>query len=140
MAVLTKDTAHTYEAGVEPIINDITAAASTTVFEGACLEAESGEVSGYDGTGATGFAGFALRGIVSTATGGETVRTVSRGVVELAVVGAGATSVGEIVLAATDDNTFTLTTGSNMPIGKVLRHVTGTTCMVYFEADALASR
>ena len=123
MAALTADTARTYEAGIEPVINDITAVASTTTYEGSCMELESGLASPYDGTGSTGFAGFALRGIVSTASGGEKVRVVS-------------------LVYATDDNTFTVTVADpvTIPIGKVLRHVTGTTCQVYFTADALSNR
>ena len=138
MAALTADTARTYEAGVEPVINDITAVASTTTYEGSCIELASGLAQPYDGTGTSGFGGFALRGIVSTASGGEKVRVVSQGVATLATVGASAASVGSLVYAS-DDGTFTLTSGT-MPIGKVLRHVTGTTCQVYFSADALSNR
>ena len=141
MAALTADTARTYEAGIAPVINDITAVASTTTYEGSCMELESGLASPYDGTGSTGFAGFALRGIVSTASGGEKVRVVSQGVVTLDVVDSSAASVGSLVYA-TDDNTFTVTVADpvTIPIGKVLRHVTGTTCQVYFTADALSNR
>ena len=86
MAALTADTARTYEAGVEPVINDITAVASTTVYEGSCIELASGLAQPYDGTGTSGFGGFALRGIVSTASGGEKVRVVSQGVATLVTV------------------------------------------------------
>jgi len=139
MAALTADTARTYEAGVEPVINDITAVASTTTYEGSCIELASGLAQPYDGTGTSGFGGFALRGIVSTASGGEKVRVVSQGVVTLDVVGATAASVG-VLAYASDDNTFTMTLLDNLPIGKVLRHVTGTTCQVYFSADAVSNR
>ena len=40
---------------------------------------------------------------------------------------------------ATDDDTFTLTATGGLQIGKVSRWISGTTCMVYFEAANLRS-
>ena len=139
MADLTADTARTYEAGVEPVINDIIGLASTTFYEGTFCESDgSGLAQPYDGTGADSFVGIALRGSVTTASGGERVRVVSQGIVTMAVTGVVSTSINAPVYAA-DDGTLTTTAGT-MAVGKVHRHVSGTTAQVFFQSDALSNR
>ena len=48
------------------------------------------------------------------------------------------TDEGSTVYAA-DDDSFTLTVGSNTPIGKVVRYISGTSVEVYFEAASFRS-
>lgn len=145
MTALAKDTARTYESGVEPVLNDIQVLAGATIYEGATIEDESGNgyAKPFDGTGTSGFLGFAYRGIdnSSGSSGDVNVRLVSQGVIKMPVVGAsGVTDVSQVVYADTDDNTLTLTSTDNMPIGKVHRWISGTECMVFFQSDALANR
>jgi hypothetical protein len=62
-----------------------------------------------------------------------------RGEIVLSVTGvASADDVGQTVYAS-DDDTFTLTSTSNSSIGKVARWISGTTCVVYFEAVPVRS-
>lgn len=85
------------------------------------------------------FAGFADKKADNSlgAAGDIKVRVRERGLIELAVTGAGATSIGDTVYA-TDDDTFTLTKAANaIKIGRVMQHVTGTTVMVDFKATGL---
>lgn len=145
MAALAKDTARTYESGVEPVLNDIAVLAGATIYEGAVVEDQAGNgyAKPYDGTGTSGFLGFAFRGVDNLAgsSGDVSVRLVSQGVIKMPVTGAsGVTDVSQIVYADADDNTLTLTDTDNMPIGKVHRWISGTECMVFFQSDALASR
>lgn len=67
------------------------------------------------------------------------VRVRTRGFVQLSVVGASSTADVSETVYASDDDTFTLTSTSNTAIGKVARWVSGTTCIVYFEALPLRS-
>lgn len=58
----------------------------------------------------------------------------TEGLVTLSVVGvASADDVGTTVYAS-DDDTFTLTAGSNSTIGKVESWLSGTTCLVFFQS------
>lgn len=62
------------------------------------------------------------------------VKVKEQGFAKLAVVGAtGTADVGEPVYAI-DDDSFTLTALNNTPIGKVKRWISGTTCLVHFQA------
>ena len=145
MAALAKDTARTYECGVEPVLNDIQVLAGATIYEGSVVEDESGNgyAKPFDGTGTSGFLGFAYRGINNSSgnSGDVNVRLMSQGIIKMPVVGAsGVTDVSQVVYADADDNTLTLTSTDNMPIGKVHRWISGTECMVFFQSDALASR
>ena len=82
------------------------------------------------------FLGFAATQCDNSAgaASAKTVRVRSKGYVQLSVVGvASAADVSELVYAS-DDDTFTLTASTHGTIGKVARWVTGTTCIVYFEA------
>lgn len=113
---------------------------STTIYEGAAL----GEVSsgGYIRGLVAGdvFWGFADRGEVNSgASGAKNALAILKGQIQLAVVGVtGVANVGETVYAS-DDGTFTLTSTSNTAIGKIIRHISSTTCVVAFEAAAVRS-
>ena len=117
-------------------LNEILAA-STTVYAGSTIEidATAGGPTAYDGTG-TQFGGFALEGGAT----GDSIRVRKRGQIELSLNDTIAqTHVGDTVYAETDDDTFGVTVGSNLPIGKIAAVLTtgalGTNnCLVEFEA------
>jgi len=128
---LSADTPRTYELGD---INELTVAATVTVYEGAfvfALKADGTAVVASPAISTHAFAGIAIE----KATAGNRVRLKDRGKIIMPVTGASAASVGAIVYAS-DDGTLTLTASTNVPVGYVSRHVTSTTCVVEFRATA----
>jgi len=132
MTTLAADKARNFELGD---IQELPMIASDIIYEGSAV-----------GDNASGlarplvaldpFLGFAERTADNSAgaASAKTVRVRTRGQVQLTVVGASsAADVSETVYAS-DDDTFTLTSTSNTAIGKVSRWVSGTTCIVAFEA------
>lgn len=85
-----------------------------------------------------GFA-FAKADNASGSAGDIDVELRLAGEVELSVTGVtGVGDIGETVYA-TDDDTYTLTASGASAIGKIVRWVSGTTCVVYYEAAAKRS-
>ena len=131
---LSADKSRDFEIGVDPLFNHLPAQVDITYAGSACTIDSSGDV----GPLATGeaFVGFATQQIDASAAsaGALDVQIRQRGTVKLAVTGvAGDADVGSAVYAL-DDATFTLSSsGSAVQIGKVARHVSSTTVMVYFE-------
>lgn len=84
------------------------------------------------------FLGFAEEDFDATgeSSGAYKVRAVVKGRVKLDVVGVNAaTHINDTVYATgTTGNSFTLTSTSNTPIGKIVERISGTTCWVQFEA------
>lgn len=112
--------------------------ASTKIYEGAAVVVDG---NGWAKPLAVNleFVGFAQRQADNSAgaNGDKKVKVNRHGLIQLAVTGVDATKVGEAVYAS-DDNTFTLTKATGLPrIGKVLQHVSGTTCIVEFAASKL---
>lgn len=137
MATLAKDSPRPIELGE---IGEIPVIAADIIYEGAAV---GDNASGYARPLVAGdpFLGFAESTVDNSAgaAGDKRVRVRERGKAVLTVVGAtGVGDVGEAVYAA-DDDTFTLTSTNNTAIGKVARHISGTTCLVYFEALAVRS-
>lgn len=129
MTTLAVDTPRTYEIGDT---NELVA--GSAIFEGAfvfAVKATGVAAVGSVAISTHSFAGIALRGVAS----GENVRLRTRGKVVMPVTSASAASVGAIVYAS-DDNALTLTASTNVPVGYVSRHVSGTTCLVEFSATA----
>lgn len=119
---------------------DLPVIASDIIYEGAAVGENA---SGYFRPLVAGdaFAGFAQSQADNSAgaAGAINVRVKSRGRVVLSVTGVTAvTDEGSTVYAA-DDDSFTLTVGSNTPIGKVVRYISGTSVEVYFEAASFRS-
>lgn len=120
--------------------NEIPVVATDIIYEGAAV--------GLDGSGnarplvaGDQFVGFAESKVDNSAgaAGDKNVRVRERGKIELSVTGVtAATDVGDSVYAS-DDDTFTLTPSTNSRIGKVHRFVSGTTVVVKFQAQKLAS-
>lgn len=128
---LSADTPRVYELGD---VNELTVAATVTIYEGAfvfALKADGTAVVASPAISTHAFAGIAIE----KATAGNRVRLKDRGKVQMPVTGASAASVGTIVYAS-DDGTLTLTASTNVPVGTVARHVTSTTCIVEFRATA----
>lgn len=73
------------------------------------------------------------------ADGDIDVRVVAEAIVELDITGASATSVGSTVYANADDTYDLADAGSDVAIGKVCAHVSGTVCLVKIQATALQS-
>lgn len=133
MSNLTANAQRIYEGPIYG--NSLPVKASTEIF----LSAAVGLTAGYARHLASGdtFAGFADQHINNTvATDGLLrVPTVYRGNVQLTVTGVAVTDVGSDVYAS-DGNTFTLTAGANVIIGKIIRWVATDTCVVAFNTGA----
>jgi hypothetical protein len=140
MATLAADKVRAFELTGTPDLNDLPVIAADIIYEGAAV-----------GDNASGlarplvaqdpFLGFAERQCDNSAgaASAKNVRVRSRGFVQLSVATvASAADQGEAVYAS-DDDTFTLVSTNNTAIGKVHRWVSGTTCIVYFEAVNLRS-
>lgn len=113
--------------------------ASSTIYEGAAVGSSSGLARPLNA--GDSFLGFAFakadNGSGSNSTIDCELRT--KGEVTLSVTSvASAGDIGSTVYAS-DDTTFTLTSSGNRAIGKIIRWVTGTTCVVYYEAVTIRS-
>lgn len=121
-------------------LQDLPVVASDIIYEGAAV-GENG--SGYFRplVAADAFAGFAERQADNSAgaAGAINVRVKTRGRVILSVAGVTAVTDEGSTVYASDDDTFTLTSTSNSAIGKIVRHISGTTVEVYFEASSFRS-
>jgi hypothetical protein len=139
MATLAADKVRAFELTGTPDLNDLPMVATDIIYEGAAVGDSSGLARPL--VAADAFMGFAERQADNSAgaASAKNVRVRSRGYVQLAVTGvAGADDHGTSVYAS-DDDTFTNVSTGNSAIGKVHRWISGTTCIVYFEAAALRS-
>lgn len=120
----------------EGVMNDLPVIASDIIYEGSAV-GENG--SGYSRPLVAGdpFQGFAVRDAdnSSGSAGAINVRVIQQGVVcNLPVTGATAITANDFpVVYASDDNTFTLTAGSNTAIGNVVRWISSGICDVWFD-------
>lgn len=132
LATLAADKARNFELGD---LQDLPMIASDIIYEGAAV-GDNGSGLARPLVAGDPFFGFAERTADNSAGAASAlrVRVRTKGQVQLAVTGAAsAADVSETVYAS-DDDTFTLTAGSNTAIGKVSRWVSGTTCIVAFQA------
>ena len=139
MATRASDIARPFEADAGDY-NDLPVVASDIIYEGSAVGDNASGLA-RPMVSADPFLGFAMRQCDNSAGAASAlnVRVRTRGYVQVAVVGvASAADVGEPVYAS-DDDTFTLTASTHTTIGKVHRWISGTTCMVYFEAVPLRS-
>jgi len=129
-----------YEVNVDPLLNDVPMIASDTIYAGAAVGESSSTGNARPLVAGDTFLGFAVATVTNTSTIGDyTVRVRQRGVVKLDVTGISADDDLGTAVYASDDDTFTTTSSSNTQIGKVVRWISGTTCMVYFEAANVRS-
>lgn len=115
--------------------------ASDIIYEGAAVGENA---SGYSRPLAAGdpFQGFAERKAenATAVAGAVNVRVKTRGKVVIPVTGASAVTANDRPLVyASDDDTFTLTASTNSIIGRVSRWISGTTCVVEFDAMLAAA-
>ncbi|MEO8153568.1 MAG: hypothetical protein ABI605_10900 [Rhizobacter sp.] len=137
MTTLAANKARAYEIGDN---NALPMIAADIIYEGAAV-GDNGAGLARPLVATDPFLGFATRQADNSAGAASAVRVElkQRGEIELVVTGvASADDVGVTVYAA-DDDTFTLTSSGNTAIGKVVRWVTGTTCVVYFEGVQVRS-
>lgn len=132
MATASADIQRAYALGD---IEDYPVIAADIIYQGSAV-GENG--SGYSRPLAAGdvFQGFALEQCDNAAgsAGDKTVRTRTRGRIELAISGIGITANDRPAVYASDDNTFTLTSTSNSLIGYVSRWVSTGVAVVEFDA------
>lgn len=137
MTTLAIDKTRSYEFGNTDMLPMV---ADDIIYEGAAV--------GDDGNGLArplvagdAFLGFAKRRATNAggAAGAIRVEVRLRGEVELDVVGVSSNDDLTSPVYASDDNTFTLTAGSNTFIGRVARWRADTRCLVSFESSVFGS-
>lgn len=140
MTTQAADKFRTYALHGSETDNDVPAIASDIIYEGSAV-GENG--SGYFRPLVAGdpFAGFCLVNCdnSSGAAGGKNIHVRAKGVAVLSVTGVTAVTDEGSTVYASDDDTFTLTAGSNSAIGKIIRYISGTKVEVAFEAASFRS-
>jgi hypothetical protein len=144
MATLATNKPRVYEwTGPHPEYNEHPVIAADIIYAGAAVSLDnSGNAQPLVVANTeNGFAGFAGAQVDNStgAAGARRVNLFARGYVKLAVTGVSSNDFVNDAVYATDDDTFTLTGTGGLQIGKVSRWISGTTCMVYFEAANLRS-
>ena len=139
MAQPTADKPLTWEIHGDEFDTDLPVAASSVIYAGSLV----GKASGYfrQLVAADVFGGVALIGSNngSGAAGAANVHVRATGTLVASVAGVtGVTDEGATVYAS-DGNTLTLTSASNTPVGKIIRHISGTSVAVRIEAAAQRS-
>lgn len=133
MTTLAADVIREFLLGDE---QDYPVIASDIIYQGAAVGEDS---NGYAQPLSAGdpFLGFAMSKADNSSgdAGDINVKVRRRGIVRLTVAGATAVTANDrpIVYAA-DDATFTLTAGSNTPIGRVAKWLASTDCLVEFDS------
>jgi len=139
MATLAKNEVRTYELGIEDF-NDLPVIESDIIYEGAAV-GDNG--SGYFRPLVAGdpFGGFTVKKADNSngANGDINVRVKECGKIVLDVTGVTGVADKDSVVYASDDNTFTLISSGNSAIGKIARWISGTKCVVAFEAVSIRS-
>lgn len=111
--------------------------ATDIIYQGAAV---GDNASGYARplSGGDAFLGFAFAKADNSAGSAGAIDVELRKTGEVTLSVTGVTGVGDIdeTVYATDDDTFTLTSSGATAIGKILRYVSGTTVVVYFEAKS----
>jgi len=130
---LTANTSRAFEQGDR---NEFGVSATTVVYEGAAVGLNP--ATGLARPVATGdiFAGFAEAKADNSAgaAGAINVRVKDEGKVILAISGVAITDIGKAVYA-TDDNTFTLTQGTGVYVGRISRWISSGIALVSFESE-----
>jgi len=141
MATRSTNIGRVFEANEDPLYNDIPMIAADIIYEGSAVGESSSLGHARPHVSGDVFLGFAAAKADNSAGAAEAVnvRVRQQGTVKLAVVGVADTADIGASVYASDDDTFTLTSSTHTAIGKVVRHVSGTTCMVRFQALAVQS-
>lgn len=139
MTTLAKNAVRDYELGD---YNDLPVIAGDIIYEGAAV-GENG--SGYFRPLVAGdnFAGMAVRkadnSAVGAANGDVNVHVLQKGKMERDVVGVTAVTDEGSTVYASDDDVLTLSSTGNSAIGKIVRWISSTKCIVAFEAVSVRS-
>lgn len=138
MATLAADSPRVFETGHDDGLNAIPMIDNDIIYDGAAV-GDNGSGLARPLVAADPFLGFATANADNTGTGHAAsaikVPLKSKGVAKLVVTGVSSTAdVGEKVYA-TDDDTFTLTASGASAIGRVLRWISSTTCLVSFQGS-----
>lgn len=132
MTTLAVDTPRDYQLGE---LEEYPVIAADIIYEGAAVGENA---SGYSRPLVAGdvFQGFALEQVDNSAgsAGDKRVRVRTRGRVTLAISGLAITANDRPAVYASDDDTFTLTVGTNSLIGYVSRWVSTGVAVVEFDA------
>ena len=135
MPLLTANTPRDFQVGER---EDYPVAASSVIYEGSAVGENA---SGYARAlvALDKFLGFAVFAADNSAGAAGAIRVEVRkkGNVRLAVVGSAITSNDRPAVYASDDGTFTLTSTGNSQIGYVSRWISGTDCIVEFDARGI---
>lgn len=135
MTTLAADVKRVYEFNADPLYNDIPMVISDTIYEGAAVGESSSTGNARPLVGGDNFLGFCVAQVTNGATiGAKTVRVRQKGVVKLTVTGVTADDDLGVAVYASDDNSFTTTSSGATQIGKLVRWVSSTTALVYFES------
>jgi hypothetical protein len=135
MTTLAANSPRTYQVGENeeyPVI------ASDIIYEGAAV-GENGSGYARPLVAADPFCGFATEKADNSAGAAGAIRVPvkAKGRIVLPVVGSDITSNDRPACYASDDDTFTLTSTSNTKIGYVSRWISGTSCVVEFDARGI---
>jgi hypothetical protein len=108
--------------------------ASDIIYQGAAVGSNSGNARPL--SGGDDFLGFAFAKAdnSSGSAGDVSVELRTEGEVVLSVTGVDGVNDTGATVYASDDDTFTTASTGNSSIGKVLRWISGTTCVVFFQA------
>lgn len=133
---LSKNIQPVYEVGD---INEHPIAASSKIYLGSAVGQVSGGPNCRALVAADKFLGFSIDEFDNSAGGAGAInaRVKTHGMIVLSVTGVtNATAPGTAIYASADD-TFTTTATSNSLIGKFHRWISGTKCVVRFDADLI---
>lgn len=135
MPPLTENTPRDYQVGEK---EDYPVAAAVQIFEGAAVGENA---AGYSRplVALDAFQGFAEEEADNSAglAGAINVRVKSKGRIVLAVATSAITSNDGAAVYASDDGTFTLVSTGNTKIGYVSRWISGTNCVVEYDARGI---
>lgn len=140
MSTRTEDIKREFDAGIFPAFEDYLAIVTDIVYEGSAVTLQTSTGHARPASIAdTVFAGFAVKQADNSdgAAGAINVQVRTQGKVKLPVTGVSAvTDVGKKVYL-TDDDTFTLVAAGGLLIGRVVRWISSTNCIVFFAATPL---
>lgn len=135
MATLAVDKQRAFELD-DISTNEVPAIATDIIYNGAAVGESSSTGTGRPLVAGDNFLGFCIERCDNSAgaASAKNIKVRDKGVVKLSVTGVSSTAqVGDTVYAS-DDDTFTTASTSNSAVGKIIRWITGTTCLVAFEA------
>lgn len=140
MATLAANKTRAFEAGIEPIMNDLPVIASDIIYEGSMVGQDPADTAEHVRplVAADTFLGFAdqICDNSAGAAGAKLVHIRTRGAVQIAVGGTEPAGAYGAAVYASDDDTATFTAASNSPIGTVHRKVSTGVYIVFFEGTA----